>query len=60
VRWGRFSVEPDHAALEQVARLAAEGTLNAHVDRVFPLADAAKAHELMESGAFVGKLVLDV
>ncbi|MEU8102890.1 NADP-dependent oxidoreductase [Nonomuraea muscovyensis] len=60
LRWGRFSVEPDHAALEQVARLAAEGTLNAHVDRVFPLADAAKAHELMESGAFVGKLVLDV
>ncbi|MER6948099.1 NADP-dependent oxidoreductase [Nonomuraea sp. NPDC000554] len=60
VRWDSFSVEPDHAALESIARLVADGKLTAHVDQVFPLADAAKAHELMESGAFTGKLVLDV
>ncbi|MFC4119202.1 NADP-dependent oxidoreductase [Nonomuraea zeae] len=59
VRWGRFSVEPDHAALEEIARLVAAGKLVAHVDRVFPLADAAAAHALMESGDFVGKLVLE-
>ncbi|GGO73563.1 NADP-dependent oxidoreductase [Nonomuraea cavernae] len=60
LRWGHFAVEPDHAALEQVASLVASGKLAAHVDRVFPLADAAKAHVLMESGDFVGKLVLEV
>lgn len=30
------------------------------IDSVFPLADAAKAHVLMESGAHVGKIVLQV
>ncbi|MEV1169699.1 NADP-dependent oxidoreductase [Nonomuraea sp. NPDC049784] len=60
VRRGQFSVEPDHAALAEIAALAADGKLAAHVDRVFPLADAAKAHAVMESGDFVGKLVLTV
>ncbi|WP_344482782.1 NADP-dependent oxidoreductase [Nonomuraea monospora] len=60
VRHGLFVVEPDHAALAAVAGLAAEGSLNVHVDRVFPLAEAAKAHALMESGDFVGKLVLEI
>ncbi|MGP3961663.1 NADP-dependent oxidoreductase [Nonomuraea sp. 3N208] len=60
LRSGVFVVEPDHAALESIAGLAAEGRLAAHVDRVFPLAEAAKAHALMESGDFVGKLVLEM
>lgn len=30
------------------------------VDRVFPLAEAAKAHERMEKGAHIGKIVLKV
>ncbi|MGW3343822.1 NADP-dependent oxidoreductase [Nonomuraea rubra] len=60
VRHGLLIVEPDHAALASVAELAAEGSLNVHVDRVFPLAEAAKAHALMESGDFVGKLVLAI
>lgn len=56
---------------DEKARLAAEvervvwpwieaGKLTPQVDRTFPLADAAKAHALMESGDFVGKIVLTV
>ncbi|UBU16460.1 NADP-dependent oxidoreductase [Nonomuraea gerenzanensis] len=60
VRHGVFVVEPDHAGLAAVAALAAEGSMNVHVDRVFPLAEAAKAHALIESGDFVGKLVLEI
>jgi putative PIG3 family NAD(P)H quinone oxidoreductase len=54
---------------DEKARLAAEvervvwpwieaGKVKPQVDRTFPLADAAQAHALMESGAFVGKIVL--
>jgi putative PIG3 family NAD(P)H quinone oxidoreductase len=54
---------------DEKARLAAEvervvwpwieaGKVKPQVDRTFPLAEAAKAHALMESGAFVGKIVL--
>ena len=55
---------------EEKARLAAEvervvwpwvaaGKVKAVVDRVFPLSDAALAHALLESGAHVGKVMLD-
>lgn len=54
---------------DEKARLAAEvervvwpwieaGKVKPLVDRTFPLAEAAKAHALMESGAFVGNIVL--
>ncbi|MGH6956344.1 MAG: NAD(P)H-quinone oxidoreductase [Caulobacteraceae bacterium] len=54
---------------DEKARLAAEvertvwpwieaGKVKPVVDRVFPLADAAQAHALLESGAHVGKAVL--
>ena len=36
------------------------GRLKPVIDSVFPLADAAKAHALMDSGAHVGKIVLQV
>jgi NADPH:quinone reductase len=49
---------------EELAQLVwphvAEGRLKPVIDRIFPLADAAKAHELMDSGAHVGKIVLQV
>jgi putative PIG3 family NAD(P)H quinone oxidoreductase len=35
------------------------GLVRPPVDRSFPLADAAKAHALMEAGDFVGKIILE-
>jgi NADPH:quinone reductase-like Zn-dependent oxidoreductase len=53
-------VEPDRAGMEALASLAAEGKLRPHVERTFPLADAAEAHRLGEQGRTPGKLVLAV
>ncbi|GAA3909367.1 hypothetical protein GCM10023084_71980 [Streptomyces lacrimifluminis] len=44
--------------LTEYARLAADGRLSVRVDRNFPLADAAKAHELSETGRARGKVLL--
>jgi putative PIG3 family NAD(P)H quinone oxidoreductase len=44
----------------QVVPLLARGAVKPIVDRVFPLADAAKAHEHMASNAGFGKIVLRV
>jgi NADPH:quinone reductase-like Zn-dependent oxidoreductase len=51
-------VEPDRAGLEAIAELAAAGALRPHVSHTFPLAEAARAHELGETGRTQGKLVL--
>jgi putative PIG3 family NAD(P)H quinone oxidoreductase len=49
------------AALEaNVWPLLAAGTVRPIVHAVFPLAEAAAAHRLMESSAHIGKIVLDV
>jgi len=40
--------------------LVADGRLRPALDRVFPLAEAAAAHQRMESGEHVGKIVLAV
>ena len=48
------------ALYEKVWPLLAEGKCKPLIDSVFPLADAAKAHERMESSAHVGKIVLTV
>lgn len=36
------------------------GKLRPEIDKIFPLADAAAAHAYMESGAHVGKILLEV
>ncbi|MEU2543915.1 NADP-dependent oxidoreductase [Streptomyces roseolus] len=58
VRVETLLVEADHAGMNAVADLAASGALRAHIEAVFPLADAAKAHALGETGRTTGKIVL--
>ena len=53
-------VEPDGAALDAIASLVDARALRVHVSRTFPLAAAARAHELGEAGGAHGKLVLTV
>ncbi|MFJ8627013.1 NADP-dependent oxidoreductase [Kitasatospora sp. NPDC093550] len=60
IRSGFMLVEPDRRALLAVTDLVETGRLDVHVDAVFPLAEAARAHELGETGRTTGKLVLTV
>jgi NADPH:quinone reductase-like Zn-dependent oxidoreductase len=60
VRVTGILVEPDRAGLEALAALVEEGKLRPHVDRTFPLEQAAEAHELGEQGRTQGKLVLRI
>ena len=45
---------------QQVYDLVAAGTIRPIVDRVFPLADARAAHERLEAGEQLGKIVLSI
>jgi NADPH:quinone reductase-like Zn-dependent oxidoreductase len=58
VRFSGVAVEPDHVGLERLAELVEAGKLRTHVEHAVPLAEAAKAHELSESGHTKGKIVL--
>ncbi|WP_181807123.1 NADP-dependent oxidoreductase [Streptomyces shenzhenensis] len=58
VRAVRMLVDADRAGMRAVAGLVEEGKLRATVAGTFPLADAAKAHELGGTGRTTGKLVL--
>ncbi|MFD8809891.1 NADP-dependent oxidoreductase [Streptomyces sp. NPDC059597] len=49
VRVETLLVEADQAGMKAVAELAAAGALRAHIEEVFPLAEAAKAHALGET-----------
>ncbi|MEU0569881.1 NADP-dependent oxidoreductase [Nonomuraea sp. NPDC005983] len=60
VRSEPMLVEPDHSAMRALAALSEAGRLRAEVAAVMPLSDAAKAHELGESGRTTGKIVLTV
>jgi NADPH:quinone reductase-like Zn-dependent oxidoreductase len=46
------------AVAEHVWPLVADGTVRPVVGRTFPLADAAEAHRLVESGGSTGKILL--
>ncbi|MET9675592.1 NADP-dependent oxidoreductase [Streptomyces sp. NPDC006482] len=60
VRVETLLVEADHAGMNAVAGLVESGALRAHVEAVFPLADAAEAHALGETDRTTGKIVLVV
>ena len=53
-------VEPDHAGMLALADLVERGQLTVAIDSVFPLAEAARAHEHGEKNASTGKIVLAV
>ncbi|MFF7356788.1 MULTISPECIES: NADP-dependent oxidoreductase [Streptomyces] len=58
VRAVRMLVDADRAGMRAVAELAESGKLKATIAGTFPLADAAKAHEVGDTGRTTGKLVL--
>ncbi|MEV7274585.1 NADP-dependent oxidoreductase [Streptomyces bacillaris] len=58
---GRYAfVRPDAADLAQLAELAEQGIVTVHVDRVFPLEQAAEAYRLNQEGRTRGKIVVTV
>lgn len=58
VRAAIMMVEADHTGMSSLAAMAEAGTLKPTIAGVFPLAEAAKAHALGDTGRTVGKLVL--
>jgi NADPH:quinone reductase-like Zn-dependent oxidoreductase len=60
VRAARMLVEADHAGMRAIADLVDAGKLRATIAGTFPLADAAEAHALGDTGRTTGKLVLTV
>ena len=53
-------VHPDTAQLTQIAALIDAGDLKPVVTTILPLAEAARAHELSQTGHVRGKIVLQV
>ena len=53
-------MEPDYPALEALAQLAESGSLRVQLQATLPLAAAAAAHKLIESGRTSGKIVLTI
>jgi NADPH:quinone reductase-like Zn-dependent oxidoreductase len=60
VRSALFLVTPNAAQLTEIASLIDAGRVKVHLDAVFPLAEAAKAHELSQTNRVQGKIVLKV
>ena len=60
VRQATMLVEADHGGMTAIADLVEAGKLRPTIAGTFPLADAAKAHALGETGHTAGKLVLVV
>ncbi|MET9045560.1 NADP-dependent oxidoreductase [Streptomyces sp. NPDC004362] len=58
VRATEMLVDADRHGMRTVAELAEAGKLRATIAGTFPLAEAAKAHELGDTGRTTGKLVL--
>jgi NADPH:quinone reductase-like Zn-dependent oxidoreductase len=58
VRFAGIIVEPDQVGLDALVSLVAQGRLQVFVERVFPLAETADAHRLLETGHVRGKIIL--
>ncbi|MCX5052291.1 MULTISPECIES: NADP-dependent oxidoreductase [unclassified Streptomyces] len=60
VRSLRMLVDASHSGLKAIAELVEAGKLRPAIAGTFPLADAAEAHALGDTGRTTGKLVLTV
>ncbi|GHI92961.1 NADP-dependent oxidoreductase [Streptomyces olivaceus] len=60
VRAVRMLVDADRADMREIARLVEVGKLEPTIAKTFPLAEAAGAHALGETGRTTGKIVLVV
>ena len=60
VRALRMLVDASHSGMTAIAELVDEGKLRPTIAGTFPLADAAEAHRLGDTGRTTGKLVLTV
>ncbi|WP_092557573.1 zinc-binding dehydrogenase [Herbiconiux ginsengi] len=60
VRFESLLVQADGAGMNAIADLVENGQLRAHIEATFPLAQAAQAHALGETGRTSGKIVLTV
>lgn len=60
VRGAAVFVDPNTQQLSAIADLLEKGVLKPHVSTVFPLADVAKAHELVQWGRVRGKVALEI
>jgi NADPH:quinone reductase-like Zn-dependent oxidoreductase len=58
LRFVEFYLKPARADLARLAELVDRGSLRPFVQEAIPLTEAARAHELSESGRVRGKLVL--
>ncbi len=58
VRALRMLVDASHSGMEAIAELVEAGKLSPTIAGTFPLADAAEAHALGDTGRTTGKLVL--
>jgi NADPH:quinone reductase-like Zn-dependent oxidoreductase len=60
VRGAMIENRPDGAALAEIAKLIDSGKLKPVLNRILPLSEARRAHELSQSGQTHGKIVLRV
>jgi NADPH:quinone reductase-like Zn-dependent oxidoreductase len=60
VRGMMCSVQPDGKQLSKIAKLIDSAKLRPTIDRILPLSEARRAHELSQNGHVHGKIVLRV
>jgi NADPH:quinone reductase-like Zn-dependent oxidoreductase len=60
VRALRYTVEAEGKELDEILSLVASGKVKAHVQKTYPLEEAAQALNRVEKGESVGKIVLAV
>jgi len=60
VRAALVASHPNGEQLAEIAQIIDSGTLAPVIDRILPLSEARRAHELSQSGHIHGKIVLRV